>query len=245
MTVFPVDFSASNVMNSYDRSRETVEWNKFKGVVLKHFKTHTNLRMSVRTRKDSLFRDCDCDRLLAAGDTVPDMPPPQRNDKGSRQNIPALQLFNDVEPLPLPLVSPKTPSGASVFVPTTYDECAPREPSIDAQLQSYIPIFIWAYNTLKLTIIDESVAIRDLRAMHVRLNRIMETFRAHATGQRNTTVTAPTEDLKHHFAFGTASEERKKAHWKSFVARTQHEGLGRCKAVESIANGSGHCECVC
>ncbi len=117
MTVFPVDFSTSNVMNSYDRSRETVEWNKFKGVVLKHFKTHTNLRMSVRTRKDSLFRDCDRDRLLAAGDTVPDMPPPQRNDKGSRQNIPALQLFNDVEPLPLPARIPQDSVGSKCVCP--------------------------------------------------------------------------------------------------------------------------------
>ncbi len=181
-TVFPVDFSASKVMNSYDRGRQTVEWNKFKGVVLKHFKTHTSVKMSLRSRKDSLFRDCDRDRLLAVGEPVAEMPPPVRNDRASRQNVPALQLFNDIAPLSFPLVAPKTPPGASVFGPTTYDERAPREPSVDAQLQSYIPIFIWAYNTLKLTIIDESVAIRHLRAMHARLNRIMEAFQVHATG---------------------------------------------------------------
>lgn len=64
MAVFPYAFRASLVMNPYEITQTTVEWEAFRDVLSDYYLEHIKMDAGVKLQTLSVFTDCSCEALL-------------------------------------------------------------------------------------------------------------------------------------------------------------------------------------
>ncbi len=64
MTVFPYSFEAAEILNPYELTKTTVEWEAFRIVLYEFYKEHVDVIRSPESQTASVFRDCSADALL-------------------------------------------------------------------------------------------------------------------------------------------------------------------------------------
>lgn len=202
MAIFPYAFRAAQIMNPYELTQTTVEWESFRTVLTDYYIEHVKDDTGVKLQTLSVFTDCSCEALLNLNTEVyidaSHLPKFRPNARLWRYPI----LANNPEG--------KINIGDSDTLPT--DE------NLFRQLQLFIPAFVWAFNLLKKAIFDEDVEIRrrkeKLREQHA--------FIVEAGGEPpecSSDYKTETQDqsLEARFLAGTGLELRSQSFWNAFV----------------------------
>ncbi len=207
MLLFLDRFRAVEVLNSYDQSRSSADWQGFKRALEDFYGIFHPLSNVVGGTNDgiqmrqalSIFSCCFESRLLTIG---------------SQEKVDALKG----EPL-----SGSGFQGSAII--GEFDNRTQRlmgengDASVKRQLDFCVPAFIWAYNVLKKALIDDDNAI--LKTKNFEYGMV--------------DMTGPAPDLEpsvntvSRFTIGTALEQRKDSYWREYlrISKLQLGGGGQ------------------
>ncbi len=212
MAVFPNNFKLSDMLNEYDTTGRTIEWNIFVRVLLSMLCTHGHFQLgsnSVIVQEASAFKACNSNSLLSI------------HGISSGPFNPFVQLEGSVPEASFFRGHPKIGEDYDF---NRHNPPAPGTIPIDKWLHThfnvYIPAFIWAFNVLKLAIYQEDVAIRLLARSIVRDREAIRDFR-HTTAteaelKEAEEVKDPLPPISSFFEVGTGSSLRKDPKWQQF-----------------------------
>ncbi len=242
MAVFPLKFPRKVLLNAYDRTKKTVEWYQFKDALRVHLNSHLRYDNIAggHYQNKSLFSDCSRDALLFVGKSSEGDAP--RRPDGTYDDIPNKGLFTEEVPFDSTVLAFEERAAAYEYgyeeeenfddpdgeedmdldseeeieeedaSEREREDLQPNDPSFYARLHAYIPVFVWAYNCLKVAVFRDDVRIKELetRAL-IQENALRELY-----GNPILPDMAPgVADINSHFTLGTVASRRKEPHWKS------------------------------
>ncbi len=212
MTVFPEKFKAETVLNEYDPSHTTVEWNKFVNLLSSLLRSHGHFRSGknpIIVQEASAFKACDGESLLSIHGVNTGPFDPIAQPEGT---VPEVSFFKGQPEI----------GGDFKFDPGNPSEpgTIPLDKWLHTHFKVYIPAFIWAFNVLKLSIYQEDVAIRLLARSIVRDREAIRDFRhttvTEAELKEAEEVKDPLPPISSFFEVGTGSSLRKDPKWQQF-----------------------------
>ncbi len=225
MTIFPCPFACRLVLSWLDRSKKTVDWWKFKEQLWIHLEGHLSLDKSdnLHYQHKSLFSDCSRDVLLIPGDAKG----LRRDNHNHSKDVPNSRLFN--KPIPL------DPNSAEYFGEADMDTDSedaekPTDCELHIQLQAYTPVFIWAFNCLKLAIVQDDANLQSLETQKNHQKAALDEL--HGIAPTEFVATEPDNPIGSHFTLGTAADQRKDDKMKAFFekARAKEKTVKTSKA---------------
>lgn len=221
MKVFPVGFKAEDVMNEFDSTAETLEWDKFMDKVNAHYWLHVSPDSGEKGlyQLRSVFGICNRAALLAIGNSAPPKWPEE-----SLVATPNPQLFEGTYIADFDS-NMRRPRGDS------------RNDFLTRQLRLFIPAFVWAFNELKKALLQDDTHIRSLRSMIAlqlwHMNDVKGILQP-------APASFPEGDTALRFVLGTGLELRRGEYWKKILGAARSEVTSGNRGGEGLGAGANH-----
>lgn len=211
MIVFPRHFIGREIINSLDPLQASVVWYKFKSALELHYGKHFVDTIQVA----SVFSSIDREQILGV-----------RNTRHSLLTLktPEIPAY-EVKWIPFPDLHMFEKTAVDKSYLTGLDLVDNSEAILYDIFRFYLPAFIWAYNTLKLLLLEDDAA----------LGLLDELLVAQTTGARQITFKNMCPDFSR-FDLGTGCRVRRTEYFTNKMPKIEKEALQRANVpTEQIA----------
>lgn len=221
MKLFPSKFTYKDVVNKFDSTADTLEWDQFKSRVGALYWLHVAPESGKKELYQirSAFDLCTC-RAELLGYTPP--------DPAKKSLIPA----------PDPLLFQR--SYIAEFDANTWRPYGDSgDDFVTRQLRVFIPTFIWAFNELKKALHDDDIRIRSLREAIHDQQRLFEYLMR--IPHPPSSIPEELVGIESRFALGTGRELRKSEFWRRFLSVEKGEVTAEASSggrVEDMERGA-------